>query len=187
MNEDNVEYLYITSIISGQKLIMEKLSVFSSGLYHITIKPIESYVVVNQKFNDPKVFVLWHDKLGHLGSSMMCRIIEHSHRHPLNNQEIILPNEYSCAACSQGKLIVRPSFTKFISKSPVFLEIIHGDICGPIHPPCVPFRYFVILIDVSTRWSYVCLLSTRNVAFATLLAQIIRLRAQFSDYSIKTI
>ena len=71
MNEDNVEYLYITSIISDQKLIMEKLSAFPFGLYHTTIKPIESYVVVNQKFNDPKVFVLWHDKLGHPRSSMM--------------------------------------------------------------------------------------------------------------------
>ena len=33
MNEDNVEYIYITSIISDQKLIMEKLLAFSSGLY----------------------------------------------------------------------------------------------------------------------------------------------------------
>ena len=41
MNEDNVEYLYITSIISGHKLIMEKLSTFFSGLYHTTIKLIE--------------------------------------------------------------------------------------------------------------------------------------------------
>ena len=45
----------------------------------------------------------------------------------------------------------------------------------------------MILIDDSTRWSHVCLLSTRNVAFARLLAQIIRLRAQFPDYLIKTI
>ena len=54
MNEDNLEYLYITSIISNQKLIMEKLSAFFSRLYHTTIKPIESYVIMNQKFNDPK-------------------------------------------------------------------------------------------------------------------------------------
>ena len=86
MNEDNVEYLYITFIISGQKLIMEKLSTFSSGLYHTTIKPIESYVVMNQKFNDPKVLVLWNDRLSHPRSSMMCQIIEHSHEHPLKNQ-----------------------------------------------------------------------------------------------------
>ena len=72
MNGDNVEHLYITSIISGQKLIMEKLSAFSSRLYHTTIKPIESYFVMNQKFNDLKVFVLWHDRLGHPRSSMMC-------------------------------------------------------------------------------------------------------------------
>ena len=146
MNEDNVEYLYITSIISGQKLIMEKLSAFLSRLYHTIIKSNE--VVVNQKFNNPKVFVFWHDKLGHPGSSMMRRIIEHSHGHPLTN-------EYSCVACSQGKLIVRPSFTKVISESSVSLERIHGDICRPIHPPCGPLCYFMILIDAFTEWSHV--------------------------------
>jgi hypothetical protein len=45
----------------------------------------------------------------------------------------------------------------------------------------------MVLIDASTRWSNVCLLSTRNVAFARLLAQIIRLWAQFPDYPIKKI
>ena len=56
MNEDNIEYLYITSIISGQKLIMEKLSVFSSGLYHTTIKLIKSYVVIEPEVQRPKSF-----------------------------------------------------------------------------------------------------------------------------------
>jgi transposase InsO family protein len=45
----------------------------------------------------------------------------------------------------------------------------------------------MVLIGASTRWSRVCLLSTRNVAFARLLPQIIRLRAQFPDYPIKKI
>ena len=45
----------------------------------------------------------------------------------------------------------------------------------------------MVLIDVSTRWSHVCLLSTRNVVFFRLLAQIIRLKAQFHDHPIKTI
>ena len=45
----------------------------------------------------------------------------------------------------------------------------------------------MVLIDASTRWSHVCLLSTRNVAFARFFAQIIRLRAQFLDYTIKTV
>ena len=45
----------------------------------------------------------------------------------------------------------------------------------------------MILIDASIRWSHVCLLSTRNVVFARLLAQIIKLQAQFPNYPIKTI
>ena len=45
----------------------------------------------------------------------------------------------------------------------------------------------MVLVDASTRWSHVCLLLTRNVAFARLLAQMIKLLAQFPDYSIKTI
>ena len=45
----------------------------------------------------------------------------------------------------------------------------------------------MVLIDASTKWSHVCLLSTRNVAFARFLTQIIRLRAQFPDYPIRKI
>ena len=84
----------------AKKLIVEKILAFSFGLYCTTIKSIESYVVVNQKFNDSKNFILWHDRLAHLRSIMMQRVIEHSHGYLLNNQKIILPNEYSCAICS---------------------------------------------------------------------------------------
>ena len=45
----------------------------------------------------------------------------------------------------------------------------------------------MVLIDASTRWSHVCLLSTRNVVLVRLLTQMIKLRAQFPDYPIKAI
>ena len=110
---------------------------------------------MNQKLNGPKIFTLWHDMLGHPGSSMMRLIIEQSYGHPLKSQKIILPNEFSCDPCSQGKLIFRPLFNKIMSESPVYLERIHEDICGPIHPPCGHFCYFMVLIDAFTRWSHV--------------------------------
>jgi len=43
----------------------------------------------------------------------------------------------------------------------------------------------MVLIDASSRWLHVCLLSTRNVTFARFFVHIIRLRAQFPDYTIK--
>ena len=45
----------------------------------------------------------------------------------------------------------------------------------------------MVLIDASSKWSYVCLLSTRNLAFAKLLAQILKLWAHFPDNQIKSI
>ncbi|KAK9907163.1 hypothetical protein M0R45_002408 [Rubus argutus] len=45
----------------------------------------------------------------------------------------------------------------------------------------------MVVVDASTRWSHVALLSTRNAAFAKLLAQIIRLRDHYPDHPIKSI
>ena len=187
MNHDDNEYLLITSIIFGQKCILEQLSSLSCGLYQTTIRSIESYAVMNLKFNDSNAFLLWHERLGHPGISMMRRIVQNSNGHPLTSRQFLVTNGYTCAACSRGKLIIRPSFNKVTFESPAFLEHIQGDICGPIHPPSGPFRYFMVLIDASTRWSHVYLLSSRNVVFAILLAQIIRLKSQFPDHPIKTI
>ena len=118
---------------------------------------------------------------------MMCRIVQNSNGHSLTSRQILVPDSYTCAACSKGKLIIRPSFTKATFESPAFLERIQGDICGPIHSPSGPFRYFMALIYASIRWSHVCLFSSRNVAFSRLLAQIIRLITQFPDHPFKTI
>jgi hypothetical protein len=84
-------------------------------------------------------------------------------------------------------LIIRSSKNKIENESPLFLERIQGNICGIISPPRGPFKYFMILIDTSTRWSHICLLTTKNIIFTRLLAQIIQLRAIFLDYQIKSI
>ena len=145
-------------------------------------------IEVNATFNKEAIdnFTLWHDRLGHPGSTMMRKLILNTNGHTLKEKRIF-PKHLTCVACSQGKLISRPSPVKVTKEMINFLERIQGDICGPIHPPSGTFRYFMVLIDASTRWSHVCLPSTRNLAFARLLAQIIRLRAHFPDFPLKTI
>ena len=73
---------------------------------------------------------------------MMRRIVQNSNGHPLMSRQILKSHDFSCTACSQGKLIIRPSFIKIASESPAFLKRIQGDICGPIHPPSEPFCFF---------------------------------------------
>ena len=126
---------------------------------------------------------LGHDRLGHPGRDMMRRILKSSHGHKL------LPNVGlpPCKACFIGKLNTQPSHTKIIHDPTKFLQRIQWDICGPIQPTCGPFKYFMVLVDASTRWSHVWLLSTCNATFTKLLAQIIKLRAHHPDYPIKSI
>ncbi|KAK9159702.1 hypothetical protein Syun_006043 [Stephania yunnanensis] len=187
VNVNNREFLYVTLVSNGKKEVLEKIPALSSGLYFTHIRHVETNVVLNKKINDPTTFILWHDRLGHPGSSMMRIIINNSHGHPLRSHKIFSAGDYNCASCFQGKLIVKPSPSKIVVESPVFLERIRETYVDIFILTCGPFRYFMVLIDASTRWSHVCLLSTRNVAFARLLAQIIKLRAQFPNNPIKTI
>ena len=41
-NEGSKEYLCITSLVSSQKLILEKLPIFSSSLYYTTMRTIKA-------------------------------------------------------------------------------------------------------------------------------------------------
>jgi hypothetical protein len=137
---------------------------------------MEEYVAMKNIFRNTKSFRICHDCLGNPGLSMMRRIINNSASHDVTN-----PEDFICTSCLKGKLIDKPSLLKIRDESYVFLQRIQDDICGPIQPLSDPFRYFMVLIDASTRWSHVDLLSTRNHAFSKLIAQIIRLMASFPD------
>jgi hypothetical protein len=87
-----------------------------------------------------------------------------------------------------GKLILQPSPLKIHAEPLRFFKCIQGDISGPpIQPLCDPFRYFMVLIDASTGWSHVCLLSTCNHAFTKFMTQVISLKMNYPEYRIKSI
>ena len=94
---------------------------------------------------------------------------------------------FYCTACATGKLILRQSYLKIRAEPLKFLERIQGDICGSIQPLSRRLRYFMVLIDASTRWSHVFLLSTRNHAFAKIMAQLIKLKAHYPEHRIQSI
>jgi hypothetical protein len=116
---------------------------------------------------------------------MMKKIIDNCIGHNLN--KFSKTSDFIYTACATRKLILRPSPLKIHIEPLNFLERIWGDICGLIQPTSGPFRYFMVLIDTSTRWSHVCLLSTRNHVFAKIMAQIIRLKSSFPKNQIQSV
>ena len=157
MSDETTEFLLITATNDGKKCILEKLRSLECGSYLTTINTVESYAILNPKFSNSTPIILWNERLGHSGTSMLRRILHQSNGHSLTTGHISSHTDYNCCACTQGKFITRPSSLKVDSDTPQFLERIQGDICGPIDPTSGPFRYFMVLVDASTRWSHVCL------------------------------
>ncbi|GJW15632.1 disease resistance CC-NBS-LRR class family protein [Tanacetum coccineum] len=103
---ENEKYLHIID----KSNVLEKLSMLHSGLHYTHLSVAESHMVIKEKSCDPGIVSLWHDRLGHPGSTMMKRIIESTHGHPLKDQKILQMDKMApCASCSLGKLIARPS------------------------------------------------------------------------------
>jgi hypothetical protein len=154
--ENNKESLLITRLMEMTD-ILERIHSLPSRLYYTYIKHIP-HVVYKVIFQNVDTFQIWQDRLGHPGVGMMRKIIGNYTGHNLTKFSKTF--DFICTTCTTGKLILRHSSLKIHTEPLKFLKRIHGDTCGPIQPISVSFRYFMILIDVSTRWSHVCLLST---------------------------
>jgi hypothetical protein len=155
--ENNEEFLFVTKENGDSHYIMKRIPSLPSGLYYTYIKLIPHIAYKVIFFQNVDAFKIWHDCLGHSGIGMMKKIIENCIVHNLNNAKIPKHSYFIYTACATEKLIFRPSPLKIRPEPLKFLERIQGDICGPIQPLSRPFRYFMVLIDISTRWSHVCL------------------------------
>ena len=128
---------------------------------------------------------LWHKRMGHPGSTMFRRMVP-----ILSGHEVCMEDIHKlgvCGACAQGKFINRPSRWKLLTELPPRLHRLHGDICGPITLRSGPFRYFMVLVDAAGVHFEVTLLSTRNIIFAKLLAMLIRFKAHYPEFPVKTL
>lgn len=177
--ENKSEVLHLLSHTKTGQEIKESLRFQPPGLY---VTHIEAHYSAQEMQNQTEI---WHKRLGHPGTSMYQRITKDGTGIPRSVRPASLKN--TCTACSQGKLITRPATLKLANKIPNFLEQINADVCGPIDPPSGPFRFFLVIIDSSTKWIQVSLLATRNSVFARIIANILKLRAQFPDNPIKTL
>lgn len=158
----------------------EKFYYTNNGLIEFEIATNEFIALTGEITDDGR---LWHDRLGHPSTRMLQNILKSA----AGDIKILSRLPESCLACSRGKLILRPAKEIKDKELKPFLNRIQVDICGPISPPSGPFRYFMVMIDSTSRWSEVNLLSTRNHAFAKMLIQLIRMQVRFPDNSVRDI
>lgn len=106
----------------------------------------------------------WHSRLGHVGLSNLKIMIN-------KNLVIGMPSfgveKETCAACLRGKQIRRSFPAESLYRATKVLELIHGDLCGPITPSTAGGnRYVFVLIDDYSRYMWSILMKEKSEAFA---------------------
>jgi hypothetical protein len=108
---------------------------------------------------------LWHARLGHLSFETMKQMVEKEmvHGMPKINHE-----NQICESCLVGKQTRQP-FPKSASfRATRALELIHGDLCGPISPNTIAGnKYIFVLIDDFSRFMWTFVLKEKSDAFDT--------------------
>lgn len=105
---------------------------------------------------------IWHAWLGHIGKQSMRAMMKDQLVMGLPNLKI--ENE-TCASCLLGKHARHPFPNSTPYRATQTLELIHGDLCGPITPPTAgKNRYIFVLIDDYSRYMWSILLKEKNEA-----------------------
>ncbi len=158
---DNANYA-ILKLRNGVKVVARKLP--TCQLYYFRVcPPIDVGLVVYE--SQEKRLKRWHERLGHPGKTAMQKMNDEYHLQ-LSNKLI---DNFYCEDCIKGKMTKLP-FQSVDKHSQKYLEKICGDVYYVECPSYNDHRYYVVLIDDYTSFSFVILLKERS-QFKTKLEQ----------------
>ena len=110
----------------------------------------------------------WHARMGHVNMNALRKLAREEMVRGLPPIEQV---DQLCDACLAGKQR-RNSFPAVAQyRAERTLEIVHGDLCGPI-TPATPSggRYFLLLVDDKSRFMWLSVMSTKDQAAAAIKA-----------------
>lgn len=106
---------------------------------------------------------LWHARMGHVNFDTLKSM---SDKKLVGGMPKISKPTQVCEGCLVGKQTRRPYPLQSNYRAKMRLEIVHGDLCGPITPPTPSGnQYFMLLVDDYTRAMWVYLMKTKDEAF----------------------
>jgi transposase InsO family protein len=108
----------------------------------------------------------WHTRFGHANFTALRKM---ARQELVRGMPTLNQKEQLCDACLAGKQRRAPFPQKALRRSPEPLQLLHGDLCGPI-TPATPSgnRYFLLLVDDYSRYMWIALLPSKDVAAAAI-------------------
>jgi hypothetical protein len=108
----------------------------------------------------------WHGRYGHLNFDALRRLASGNMVRGLPAIEHV---EQLCDGCLIGKQRRSPFPAEANYRATERLDLVHGDLCGPISPPTHGGRkYFLLLVDDKSRYMWLALLRSKDEAPAAI-------------------
>ena len=150
------EFLWVYDVTG--KLVM-KVRRSQNRLYKLIIEDTGGVCLLSKT---EELTWLWHTRLGHVNFKAMSIMSENDMVYGL--PKLVQPNDV-CKGCLVSKQTRKPFPAKSTFTANKILELIHGDLCGPINPPTPGgCRYFLLLVDDFSRVMWVYMLKTKDEA-----------------------
>jgi hypothetical protein len=137
----------VLTISDHQQRVLFKVNRSPNRLYKLMFEPVHSVCLAAGHVSEAW---RWHARLGHLHFNGMQRMVRG--RLVRGLPHIDHANEL-CEACLAGKQRRLPFPQKAHYRAQKPLELVHGDLCGPIMSPTPGGRrYILLLIDDHSRF-----------------------------------
>nr|GEU89637.1 zinc finger, CCHC-type [Tanacetum cinerariifolium] len=167
-NMDSLWYLdngasnHMTRVKEHFKELDEKVSRKRNRLYKANLR-IGTPVCLLANLKDDTW--LWHARLGHLNFESLRLMAQ---RDLVYGIPAIKHTTQVCDVYLIGKHSRAPFLKKAKARSTSTLDLVYGDLCGPITPPTPSGKkYIFLLVDDYSRYMWVYFLSTKDQAFDT--------------------
>ena len=143
----------------GKLLIKVKRA--PNRLYKLCIKGARGECLLTKREEETW---LWHIRLGHVNFQAMQMM---SKKQMVCGLPSLVQSKEVCSGCLMSKHARKPfpSQSNFTAK--IALELIHGDLCGPISPATpAGNKYFMLLVDDYTRMMWVYMIKNKTEALS---------------------
>ncbi|WVZ50972.1 hypothetical protein U9M48_002169 [Paspalum notatum var. saurae] len=108
----------------------------------------------------------WHERFGHISFQALRKLASSNMVRGLPRIDHV---EQVCEGCLGGKQRRHPFLEQARRRAGGALDLVHGDICGPVTPTTPSGnRYFLLLVDDMSRFMWLCLLASKDQAPAAI-------------------
>lgn len=131
------------------------------GVYKLNVHKPEKCLLAANKTASAKI---WHRRFGHINSSNLNKMKDGAVDGLLCVEKFNIERS-NCIVCCEGKQTRLPFKNKGVRASKV-LEVIHGDVCGPMETKSIGgSRYFLVLKDDYSRMCFVYFLRAKSEVY----------------------